>query len=496
MQQQNASMGPRIALAVALLVGFYVLALGIVAFFGWLIYFSLAQGRVNLRILIFAPIVIFAILRGVFFVNRVDDVPGVPVKPEEQPRLWELVRKVAGTMKAEVPDEIVLVPDVNAFVYQHTRFLGLVPGKRVMGVGLGLVSVLHVDQLRGVIAHELGHYAGGDVRVGPLIYRADESLRRTVVHLKGGFLAGVFRNYWKLFARLTFALRRRQELAADRAAVAVAGREAHATALQETGPAGLAYDFFLNQYVAPLLQAGARPDNLYSGFRALLGDRSRKEELARLRDRLSEEKTDPYDSHPALPERLAQLEGLPAGEALSDTRPAREVLVDPDATEAKVSQWWSLAVTDGAATRAVAWDSDAGRVYGEGTSLAARELGEAVAAVDGGSAPADMERVLSALEQRRHDEIVAQIVPRIDEVPKAERGDVVRDVLTNSLAAFVAVFLVETGRYDWQLSWSGPLQIRDSAGNVPDLEFKAAAAVASSEGVGQLRTWLAENASV
>lgn len=489
-------MGPRIALAVALLVGFYVLALGLVGFFGWVIYASLSAGRINARILIIGPIVIFAILRGVFFVDRGDDVPGVLVKPQEQPRLWELVRNVAAKMKADVPDEIVLVPDVNAFVYQHSRFLGLVPGKRVMGVGLGLVSVLHVDQLRGVIAHELGHYAGGDTRVGPLIYRADESLRRTVTHLKGGFLAWLFRAYWKLFARLTFALRRRQELAADRAAVAVAGREAHATALQETGPAGLAYNFFLDQYVAPLLQANTRPDNLYSGFRALLADRSRQDELAHLRDRLSEEKTDPYDSHPALPERLAQLEGLPAGEALSDTRPAREVLADPDATEAKVSQWWSLAVTDGAATRAVAWDSGAGRVYGEGTSLAARELGEAVAAVDGGPAPADMDRVLTALEQGRHEEIVATMVPRINEVPAAERADVIRDVLTNSLAGFASVFLVETGRYDWHLSWAGPLQIRDSVGDVPDLEEKAAAAVASPHGIQQLRAWLAETSSV
>lgn len=495
MQQQKTALGPRVALAVGLLVGFYALALGLVAFFGWLIYFSLTQGRVNARILIVAPIVIFAILRGVFFVDRDDEVNGVRVTPADEPGLWQLVRDVAQKMGAVVPDEIVLVPDVNAFVYQHSRFLGLLPGKRVMGVGLGLVSVLHVDQLRGVVAHELGHYAGGDTRIGPLLYRADESLRRTVTHLKGGILAGLFRGYWKLFARLTLALRRRQELAADRAAVGVAGREAHATALQETGPAGLAYNFFVNQYVAPLLHANTRPDNLYSGFRSLLSDESRRDELAQLRDELERETTEPYDSHPALPDRLAQLEDLPPGEALSDTRPAREVLSDPDAAEGAVTRWWSLAVTDGGATRAVAWESDAGRVYGEGTRLAAAELAEAVAAVDGGPNPAGMERILAALEQGRHAEIVARLVPRIGEIPAAERNDAIRSVLANSLAGFVCVFLVESGRYDWQLSWSGPLQVRDDNGNVPDVEEKVEAAVASPEGVQRLRAWLEQTTS-
>ncbi|MBW3630246.1 MAG: peptidase, partial [Gemmatimonadetes bacterium] len=88
----------------------------------------------------------------------------------------------------------------------------------------------------------------------------------------------------------------------------------------------MAYNFFVNQYVAPLLHANTRPDNLYSGFRSLLSDESRRDELAQLRDELERETTDPYDSHPALPDRLAQLEDLPPGEALSDTRPAREVL--------------------------------------------------------------------------------------------------------------------------------------------------------------------------
>ena len=51
---------------------------------------------------------------------------------------------------------------------------------RVMIVGVPLMHILSERQLRGVIAHEFGHYSGGDTRLGPWIYRTRETIGRTI----------------------------------------------------------------------------------------------------------------------------------------------------------------------------------------------------------------------------------------------------------------------------------------------------------------------------
>lgn len=78
------------------------------------------------------------------------------------------------------------------------------------------VDTLTVSQLRAVLAHELGHLAGGDTRLGPLAYRTEELLANLVGRLGGSVSGWVFHAYWKLQHRLSSKVRRGQELVADR----------------------------------------------------------------------------------------------------------------------------------------------------------------------------------------------------------------------------------------------------------------------------------------
>lgn len=52
-----------------------------------------------------------------------------------------------------------------------------------MIVGIPLLHLLSERGFRGVIAHELGHYRGGDTRLGPWIYRTREAIGRTIAQL-------------------------------------------------------------------------------------------------------------------------------------------------------------------------------------------------------------------------------------------------------------------------------------------------------------------------
>jgi Zn-dependent protease with chaperone function len=51
----------------------------------------------------------------------------------------------------------------------------------VMGLGLPLLQTLTVSQFRAVMAHEFGHYYGGDTKLGPWVYKTRAAIVRTLL---------------------------------------------------------------------------------------------------------------------------------------------------------------------------------------------------------------------------------------------------------------------------------------------------------------------------
>jgi hypothetical protein len=74
------------------------------------------------------------------------------------------------------PSEVYLVPEVNAWV---TEVGGRGGSKRIMGLGLPLLAVLDMSQLRAVLAHEFGHYYEA-TRSWACLYRTRMTIGRTV----------------------------------------------------------------------------------------------------------------------------------------------------------------------------------------------------------------------------------------------------------------------------------------------------------------------------
>jgi heat shock protein HtpX len=108
--------------------------------------------------------------------------PGPELSPQTHPKLFREVERIAALTGEAAPRHIYLVPDVNAFVTERGGVMGLF-SQRVMGVGLPLLSNLTVAQLRSVLAHEFGHYAGGDVKLLPWINKARAAMIGSVQNL-------------------------------------------------------------------------------------------------------------------------------------------------------------------------------------------------------------------------------------------------------------------------------------------------------------------------
>ncbi|HEY8455081.1 MAG TPA: M48 family metallopeptidase [Actinopolymorphaceae bacterium] len=312
--------GWRAVVAVSMLAGFYVLAFAVIALIGFGAYFIASNTQGGMHIVFTLLAAAGAIVVGlVKALKREPFTPvGVPLREEDQPHLWAMVRDLADRVVTRPPDEIWLVADVNAGVTEDASMLGLRGGRRYMVIGLPLLLTMTIDQLRAVLGHELGHYSHAHTRLGEINYRGRTTITRTIEQLQDGsvirtIVRKVFELYAKAYFLVEFAVSRQQEFEADRAAVAVAGRHAVETALREVPVLLAAWNFYLRNYVTWALDYGIAPRGVFAGFPRML--QARQEELAELRRQPLDGRTSRWDTHPSMPERIAALQQLPERDA-------------------------------------------------------------------------------------------------------------------------------------------------------------------------------------
>jgi hypothetical protein len=210
-----------------------------------------------------------------------------------------------------MPPEVYLVGDMNAWVAQRGGIMGF-GSRRVMGLGLPLLQTLSVSQMRAVLAHEFGHYHGGDTALGPWIYKTRAAIFRTMQNVSHStLLSKPFEWYGKAFLRITHAISRRQEFAADALSARVSGTATAIEALKAVHGAGMAFEPYWRSEVVPAIQKGFRPP-LAEGFRQFVTAPPISSGVVEaLEKEIAEGKVDPYDTHPPLRDRIAALEAEP-----------------------------------------------------------------------------------------------------------------------------------------------------------------------------------------
>jgi Zn-dependent protease with chaperone function len=361
------SLAGRFAAAIALTIGFYTLALAVAAaLIGGPIYGWVEAGRGNIFVTIFGIVTGVSILVAIFPRRMPFTPPGPRIDASDQPRMMAAVDEVARDLRQDMPSETYVTFEVNAAVTEVAN--GFLRGRRrVLIIGLPLLHVLSERGFRGVLAHEFGHYAGGDTRLGPWIWRTRETIGRTIEHLSvededddswaNRAVRAPFIWYGKAFLRITNTISRRQEFAADAVAAREVGRDAYAEALRRLHALGPGFDAFWADEVVPALSSGFRPPVL-AGFSGFLGTEGvQRSAAAYLEHQLAEARSDPYDSHPALPERLAAIERCPGG-APDDSPPASALLEGEAALEQR-----TLAELGAGELEPMRWEEAGDRVW-------------------------------------------------------------------------------------------------------------------------------------
>lgn len=466
----------RAAISVALLAGFYLLAVGLIAGFGgvalwaWQEHPGAAAGKLSyvaVALAIGLVVAMWRVLRA-----RPEQPSGLVVRPDQSPVLWATVRELARAVGTREPDEIRLIPEVNAAVTEDAKLLGLVPGPRYLYLGVPLLQALTVAQLRSVLSHELGHYSHSHTRLGALSYRGRMTIIRTIEQIGPRSVVGfIFRMYAGLYFLAEQAVSRRQEYEADQASVRIAGSAVAASALRELPVVDAAWSFYVDRYVAWGWEAGYAPDDLFGGFWQLL--QARRAELERLRAQTPKSETSKWDSHPPIPDRIAAIEATRGSYVPTDDRPAYVLVAYFDAAcralqaqAVDVGRRTVLSWNDFTAAAAMAVDQREADVLFRAAARIARRPS------------ADLGTVLDLVAAGYAGEL-AQMVARQDP-----------DALGGYVAAAIRLAAVGSGAAHWRHSWAGPAQLVDRFNAFLEVDDLARRALAPQT-VGDARARLA-----
>lgn len=310
---EASSLANRAMMAVALLIGFYLLAFGIA---GVLLYIPYAgimyAGRINIQLSIFCVIGAVVILWSLIPRREKFVAPGPLLTEKDHPRLFKEIRDIADATRQEMPSEVYLVAEPNAWVMDRKNFLGL-GTTRVMGIGLALMQLLDTDQLRAVLAHEFGHFHSGDTKLGPWVYKTRALIGRTLHGLSGhsSLLQRPFIWYGNAFLRITHSVSRQQEYTADALAATIVGPAPLIGGLKLVSSGAPAFDGYWQSEMRYILGSGYLPP-IMEGFCMYMSAPSVSNILSRYaEEELARAKTNPYDTHPSLPERIAALQRYP-----------------------------------------------------------------------------------------------------------------------------------------------------------------------------------------
>jgi len=176
-------------LAVTGLLVFVALYFGLAGWFAWTAFrllshlgdeqanvFALAIGGVG------AGFLAVFMLKAVVFVRRGRDDAAIEIKAAEHPRLFAFLHRVADEARAPRPHRVFLSPRVNAGVFYDLSIANLIlPSKKNLEIGLGLINVLSLGELKAVLAHEFGHFAQRTMAVGRWVYVAQQIAGHIVV---------------------------------------------------------------------------------------------------------------------------------------------------------------------------------------------------------------------------------------------------------------------------------------------------------------------------
>lgn len=265
----------------------------------------------KLLIYIGIPLVVLSlvILRALWI--KFQPPEGIELKPSQAPRLFQLIDEISTKLKTCKPHTVLMTGEINASVSQLPRLGILGWHKNYLTIGLPLMHASTPEQFKSVLAHEFGHLSGAHSRFSVWIYRVRESWYRLVENLAREQVWGtfIFRRFFQwyapVFGAYSFVLAREHEYYADQSAAKLMGSRTSADALLNLYIKDVfAEEKFWTPYYNKADTDPTPPPKPFNEVHKIVQAEIEPESASKWINKALKRKTEFYDSHPSLSDRL------------------------------------------------------------------------------------------------------------------------------------------------------------------------------------------------
>lgn len=240
-------------------------------------------------IILIGLLILFFVLKFLFSSNKMDRSNLVQITEEDQPQLFDFIRRITLETQAPFPKKIYLSNEVNASVFYDSTFWSMfLPVRKNLLIGLGLVNSVTLSEFKAILAHEFGHFSQKSMKVGSWIYNANRIIHNLLYDNDGFFrtlnriagvhiilticmhaVAGIVKGIqyiliavYKLLNKQNMKLSREMEFHADSVAASVAGSKPLVQSLYRLELAETSYSAALNT-CNRLLEENKQEKNIY-----------------------------------------------------------------------------------------------------------------------------------------------------------------------------------------------------------------------------------------
>jgi len=270
-------------------------------------------------VFLFKSKLILAISAAIWIFGRalwvnIERPAGYEITHTDCPELFNQLDELSKKLKSLKIHRVILDDQMNAAIDQYPRLgiLGLQENTLLLGVQLLMIQ--SEEEMRAILAHEMGHLSANNGRFSGWIYRNRYSWRKIHIALKeqnsfpSRLLLKFFDWYVPKFDALSFPLARRHEYESDSIAADLTSPATAARALVNyTVLSSWVHKKYWDVFYA---QAGTMPHPPHgplAGFRRFVQSRlDREAMIENLREAMSDT-TEYNDTHPCLKDRLRAL---------------------------------------------------------------------------------------------------------------------------------------------------------------------------------------------
>jgi Zn-dependent protease with chaperone function len=298
----------------------WIAALALLVFIGWSLYESFITGHMKVLLIALLVVAGLGLVGLVLMVVRLlfyqPPLPaGFEILEGDAPHLFAVLEEVRQKVNCKPFSHVYLNTELNASVVYIPSLMGLLPGETNLAIGLPLLVALNVDETKALLAHETAHMMRGRGSFGAWVYRNRLLWMGLGTYMQriGGFLSGpgsaFFHWYVPLISAYSLVSSREFEYQADQLSVEVVGKEVTSRALLMVHALML---YMQENHLKELWDKAKTEPNVPEGICQEMLEAIhlavQTGELNAYAEEALSKRSDTFDSHPSLSNRLAALD--------------------------------------------------------------------------------------------------------------------------------------------------------------------------------------------